>query len=288
MRRLKRLRFSSRVCVIIVVAWIVGLELGGAGFAMWRWRQASRERRDLEVRREVLAPGLSVLSVESVNEAETERARAEAARQAWRAECGVRSASSAPTSRSRAFFEITGWIEDLRAVARDHGVVCREDERFGFASYARQGPSLDVLFRVHRQREAAGALLESLFAVRPHGFERLQREDPLPAVGRTAGGKAEADYFAFVDESSLIMPAETAAEAFRITFVGHTRAVRQWLNHLAAMPGPVVVHDLQVEPVSTEGAEPDAVRFTIAVQVLFLDLPGTALTTEAAVTQVSR
>jgi hypothetical protein len=127
-----------------------------------------------------------------------------------------------------------------------------------------------------------------LFAVQPHGFERLQREDPLAASRRTADRQAEADYFAFVDEPSLAMPADMEAEAFRITFVSHTRALRQWLNQLAAMPGPVVVRDVHVEPVSTAGAEPDAVRFTVAVQVLFLEFPETAVTAGAAVTQVAR
>ena len=198
----------------------------------------------------------------------------------------MRRATAAPKSRSRAFFEVTQWVEDLRAVARDFGVDCREDERFGFASYARQGPSLDALTRVHRQREAAGTLLESLFEARPHGFERLQREDPLKEARRVTGGREEGDYFAFGDVPPMALPSNAEAEAFRITFVGHTRALRRWINRLAAMPGPVVVRDLQVEPVSGAGAAPDAVRFTVAVQVLFEG--ASTLATEAAVTQVSR
>jgi len=71
----------------------------------------------------------------------------------------------------------------------------------------------------------------------------------------------------------VALPDGAEAEAFRFTFVGHTRTLRTWLNDLASRPGPVLVRDVVVEsrqPMAnasegggTEGG--DLVRFTVVV-----------------------
>lgn len=181
-----------------------------------------------------------------------------------------------PRTRPEAFFELAAWIEGLREEARRQGVEAREDECFGFRSYAQQGPALAQLERVHRQRLAAGELLKSLFAAGPHRFEGLQRVDPMPPGSLSRGPRDETDYFPLAASLAVALPERATSEAFRLRFVGHTRMLRVWLNHLASQPGPVLVRDLMVEPRHSTAPAPgetaaeggDGVRFTVVVIVV--------------------
>ncbi len=187
-----------------------------------------------------------------------------------------------PRTRSEAFFETAAFVEGMREEARRNGVGVREDERFGFNSYARQGPASAQLERVHRQQRAAEGLLRSLFAAGPHRFEGLQRVEPMPSGSRGRSARDETDYFAPAPVLTVALPDGAEGEVFRLTFAGHTRMLRAWLNDLASRPGPVLVRDVAVEPRQATANVPggaaaedsDLVRFTVVVVVVDLGRGG--------------
>jgi hypothetical protein len=174
----------------------------------------------------------------------------------------------APTKPVDAYFELAAYVEKNRALAAAARTVLADNERFGFASHATQGPAGELLPFVARQAAALRPLLEGLFASAPRELLAVQRERPLTAEQWTArrAGKvphpakdvsepgASADYF-FIDPAlSLLVPGETDTMAFRVEFTGHTASLRGFLNSVAASPVPFFVRSVEVEPLAAPPA----------------------------------
>lgn len=258
-------RPAAVVCILVLET-----TLAGCGVARWqdlretRWREEERWRALAGV-----FPGPADLAVAGADEA---LRKAEDERVAWRQACGERFAPRVPASRSQAYFELAEYVEGHRSLAAAAGVACREDERFGFASHGRQGPATAIAARVLRQRDAARDLLEELWASRPYRFDGLQREDPDSGKATRRVAREESDFAAFPPVDSGAWPEGLEAEHLRISFVGHSLALRRWLNRVAGLPGPVVVREVRAEPVASVAGgalPPDAVRFTVIAQVFF-------------------
>lgn len=203
-----------------------------------------------------------------------------------------------------AYFTITNFIGARRTAAGEAGVVIRADERFGFTEYANEGPEPELNRLVYRQLRTIEYLLGALFAARPRTFVGVQREDPralLPAPAQGAGttpaatpprppsafsgggsasgtASAASDFFTIDPQISARTPGYVDTMAFRLTFTGHTSALRGFMNALAAPEIPVVVRSVEVEPLrpdtpqgqagsrgSTRGEEESAPRSDLAI-----------------------
>lgn len=175
----------------------------------------------------------------------------------------------APVRPLDAYFAIAANIERLRALAVRQQVALRPDERFGFASYANEGPEVDLLPAVHLQRVVIDHLVTTLLEARPRALLAVQRERPVPLGERMArpanlpssekaalarlGGVA-ADYFAPPTQLRLRSPGLIDTDAFRIEFSGQTQTLRTFLNELASFRLPLVVRSVEVEPLAAGDA----------------------------------
>jgi hypothetical protein len=178
-------------------------------------------------------------------------------------------------------------------------VSVRADEHFGFSAYSHAGPESNLIAPVLRQRQIAGYLLESLLTSRLRQLVGVQRAR-LPRVNGEAIAatqnedgdlRAGGDVFEIDPRFSIREPGLIEATAFRVTFVGHTAALRGFLNRLAAGGIPVVVRSVEVEPVKETplprpaapgGADPLALivrpgwsRFAVTVEFCEIVLPRT-------------
>jgi hypothetical protein len=160
-----------------------------------------------------------------------------------------------PASTMDAYFAIAATVNELRQAAARERVRLPEGERFGFASHAQAGPDERSLAVVHRQLVVVRSLVEQLIAARPQALLSVRRERP-PAAGRDAGPSTESaqDFFVPPPQLSLAAPGVAATESYRIEFVGHTEALRTFLNALAASPWPLAVRSVEVERVAAERA----------------------------------
>lgn len=214
-----------------------------------------------------------------------EQAIAQDLAQAGRALAGLRAAlqpregklspPAAPVKPIDAFFDIAAFVEKTRALAARAQVMLKPEERFGFATHSNEGPGEEWVPAVFRQRLAAQHLVEALLEARPRVLVGVQRERPLTAAQRAqrnqpapaavtavnppagvTGGGVPADFFEFDGATSLRVPGQVESEAFRLEFTGQTPALRAFLNSLAALPLPVIVRRVEVEPLTTESAAP--------------------------------
>lgn len=177
-------------------------------------------------------------------------------------------AAPGPAKAIDAYVDIAAFVERTRALAANAQVTTRPEERFGFSSYANQGPADDVAPAVFRQRLVLQYLVETLLEARPRALLAVQRERPLTAAQRlrrrqpvpggregarqaVTGGQPE-DFFDFDDKASLRVPGQMDTEAFRLEFLGQTATVRNFLNSLASFSLPVIVRNLEAEPLSGE------------------------------------
>lgn len=210
-----------------------------------------------------------------------EQAIAQALAQADRALAGLRSAlqrregkapqPAVPAKPIDAYFDIAAFIEKTRALAARAQVMIKPDERFGFATHSNEGPAEELVPAVFRQRLVAQHLVVALLEARPRMLVGVQRERPLTAAQReqhnqpvqpgtmaanpsaaTTGGGVPGDFFDFDAANSLREPGRVESEAFRLEFTGQTPALRAFLNSVAALPLPVIVRRVEVEPLSTE------------------------------------
>lgn len=253
------------------------METGGAGLGWWRWWEA-REVRTAEERSRLARSGAGANEVSVADSLEEALQAMKRTRDAARSDCGVRPFPPVPGTRAAAYFELSEFVESQRAAAAAQGVALKDGERFGFASHVRQGPPPANAPRVLRQRAAAADLLAALWSARPYRFESLQREDPEERPGARRTPRDEADFAEAPKGALAALPAGCVTEHLRISVVGHGRALRRWLNRLAELPGPVIVRDVRVEPLSPgfrlpdESVPADAARFTVVAAVVFSPL----------------
>lgn len=162
--------------------------------------------------------------------------------------------STPPASRTDAFFDMARFVERNRERADSAGVSIRAEERFGFGLYKNEGPEPDLIPAVHRQKAIVDFLLGVLFDARLRELVSVQRE-----VARIPGQEGRPDiveivppndgtFFAVDPRMTARVPGFVDSTGFRITFVGQTGALRDFLNRLAAFELPVLVRSVEIEP----------------------------------------
>ena len=175
-----------------------------------------------------------------------------------------------PTKSTDAYFDIAQFVERMQQLATDAGVSLRNDERFGFATYANVGPEPDFIRPVYRQRRIVEYLLRALFSARPRSLLSVQREVPRPVAvsgappdrqsprpaSDASAPPGNGDYFAIDSQVSARTPEYVDTMPFRITFAGQTAALRGFMNALAAPEIPLVMRSVEVEPVPAEPERP--------------------------------
>jgi hypothetical protein len=175
-----------------------------------------------------------------------------------------------PAARTDAFFDLATFVEKTRELAKKREVEVRpEAARFGFAAFANEGPVLDHIEPVFRQRQIAQYLIESLIEAKPRSILSVKREHTLGKAEREARAAAIAnnepppeithddgpDYFTMDPPPvSARVPGFIDTMAFRFVFTGQTAALRTFLNQLASFELPVLVREVEVDPASAEEA----------------------------------
>ncbi len=186
-----------------------------------------------------------------------------------------------PTARTDAYFDLASYVERLRERARQNEVAIRpEAARFGFAAHANEGPELERIGAVFRQRLLAQYLMEALLDARPRAILAVKREPaftPLEREAREATlAEAEAaaviaaggdlldtnspqlelpegpDYFAIDPRASARRAGFVDTIAFKFVFTGQTAALRTFLNRLALFELPILVREVEVELASPD------------------------------------
>lgn len=208
-------------------------------------------------------------------------------------------AAKTSVSRTDAFFDLADFVRRMRERAGRAGVSVRAGEHFGFSAYGHAGPESNLIAPVLRQRQIAGYLLEELLTSRLQKLVGVQRAR-LPRIKGEASAAAQSedgdlraggDVFEIDPRLSIREPGVIEATAFRVTFVGHTAALRGFLNRLAAGGIPVAIRSVEVEPVketpvqrpvASGSADPLALivrpawsRFTVTVEFCEIVLPPT-------------
>lgn len=162
-----------------------------------------------------------------------------------------------PAGSTEAYFDIANFVESMRAAAAEANVAVPAGTRFGFESYASTGPGRAQIPQVHRQRLVAEYLLKTLFQAKPQELVALQRNRPAgagqaaqPAPTASAPGQANTagnDYFAIDSRMTAAVPGFIETTAFRLSFVGYSSALRNFLNEIASFDLPLVVRSVEVE-----------------------------------------
>ena len=191
------------------------------------------------------------------------------------------------------FFDLAAFIEKTRALAVRAQVMIKPEERFGFATHANEGPAEELVPAVFRQRLVAQFLMEALLEARPRMLAGVQRERPLTAAQREQRNQPEqsgapaanpagaaGDFFDYAAANSLRVPGRVESEAFRLEFTGQTPALRAFLNSLAALPLPVIVRRVEVEPLTMEFAAAAALEAGAPVPLVTQNLSKFAVIVE--------
>jgi hypothetical protein len=183
----------------------------------------------------------------------------------------------APVRPVEAYFALASFNEKMRALAARQQIALRAEERFGFATYANEGPESDLLGAVHRQRVVMQHVLETLFEARPRSLVVAVRERPLTDAQRAARHTASAnagagdvdpsaaspptrsagqlaDFFEADSRLRLQVPGLVDGELYRVEFTGQTPALRAFLNALATSPLPLFVRAVEVAPDAADAA----------------------------------
>src|SRR4051812_30633079 len=244
-------------------------------------RKLVQKRADLQAMGELApAPTRDVATA-----IETDLARARRALAAMQAELKGRGpaadrmrSAKVPAARTDAYFDLATFVEKTKELAKKNGVDVRPDAaRFGFALHAHEAPEADRIEAVFHQRQIAQYLVEALIEAHPRALVAVQRERPLtkkeradrdaaalaaangtpPPEGATeplAPAEDGPDFFTLDPRSSVRAAGVLDTSAFRLGFIGETGALRAFLNRLAGFELPVLVREVEVEPVSVEEA----------------------------------
>jgi len=167
-----------------------------------------------------------------------------------------------PPTRMEAFFQLSGFVRNLHELATRAGLGVRPDEQFGFSAYRNEAPPAEAYAAIARQQRVVSELIAALAAARPRQLLALQRTRPS-GIGRPAAdvapagekaGAGDSDYFVLEPRLSVAARDLIATDAYRLTFVGRTPALRQFLNALAASALPVLVRGVAAEPAPSGNA----------------------------------
>lgn len=182
-----------------------------------------------------------------------------------------------PASDIDAYFDISTFVDAMRAEAQEAGVSVSPSGQFGFATHKNVGPEPPYIRIVYRQRRILEYLLRRLIAARPQAIVSVQRERPAVAgdsavaarpptrgsIGQpgprasTPAAGAASDFFVVDPQVSARTPGYVDTMAFRLVFVGQTAALREFMNALAAPGLPLVVRSVEVQTSGAEGSGSD-------------------------------
>ena len=234
-----------------------------------------RQRRDELAATEQLAPPPTRAVATAI---EGDLAKAQSALAAMQGELKGRGpagekirAAKVPAARTDSFFDLATYMERMRELAEKNGVEVRaEAAKFGFAQYANEGPETDRIEAVFRQRQIAEHLLEALLTAKPRTLASVKRERPLTKAEREARAAAEAagtppaevtvgsvdspDFFVIDPRVTARVKGHIDTAPFRLVFTGQTAALRNFITRLAEFDLPVLVREVEVEPVGGEEA----------------------------------
>jgi len=266
-----------------------------AGQAWLLFSQSSlirQERAQTEQKKQMLQGFASenpFPSRENLATVEAARAQVEKVREEIRGELRSTSevaqkiaSAKVPATSTDAYFDLSYYVERVRAAAEAASIRTALDTRFGFTDYAKTGPEAELIPAVFIQRQYAEYLMTALIASQPAEFIGLQRERPLSAEEKRlqeealAAGQASpssgysdsaGDFFTIDPGTSARVPGFVETQPFRITFTGYTSALRNFLNELASFKLPVVVRSVEVEALNKDasGQAPTPRQATAAV-----------------------
>ncbi len=168
-----------------------------------------------------------------------------------------------PDDSTKAYFDLAGFVESMRTAAEAAEVAIPAGTRFGFQTYVSTGPDRDLIPQVHRQRLLAEYLLTTLFEAKPQELVSLQRNRPVApgaapvaqpvaqrgASGGTNANSPENDFFAIDPRMTAAVPGFVETTGFKISFIGYSDSLRDFLNEIAKFELPLVVRSVEVEPV---------------------------------------
>ena len=182
--------------------------------------------------------------------------------------------------RLETFFELTALVARLRAAATAVGVAVAPGERFGFAAYANEGPTVALETTVRRQAEVAETVLGCLFAAQPRALLSVRRNGV--EVAGASGSRRHEDHFVLAPGLSLRGSDHDETVALRVEFSGKTSALRRFLQGLASEEQVMAVRSIEVAPIgpvaSGKGLPPGEVggalvqptesRFTVTIEAV--------------------
>ena len=239
--------FFGTMGLLAVLALAAGVLLGREHLT---WQRAGRL---LEQKQRELAQLGALASAPSSLELEEARTALEQVRTEL---FGVRvteiEEGAVPAGRIEAYADLNAFVERTRVRAAQAGVAVEAKERFGFDQFGHEGPTIDQVPAVWRQRVMVERLLEALWAVRPQALAGVWCEPVSP-------------------DRSLQVPGLVEASGVRLAFVGRTACLRQYLARLSGMPWPVVVRAVRAEPMPVDPRQQDVVRvtkFTLVLEAL--------------------
>lgn len=170
-------------------------------------------------------------------------------------------AASLPAGSTEAYFDLANFVESMRSAAEVAEVAVPVGTRFGFMSYASTEPDKALIPQVHRQRLVAEYLLTTLFKAKPQELVSLQRNQPespdapisnTPASASSSSTRnLDGDYFSIDNRMTAAVPGFIEATAFKLTFIGYSGALRDFLNEVASFDLPLVVRSVEVEPAAS-------------------------------------
>lgn len=154
------------------------------------------------------------------------------------------------------YLAIARFVEEMRARAVALQVRLKPNERFGWASYANEGPEPESVALVRRQRQALEEIINALLRAKPAELVSVRRERLNGAnTVRIESGTAT-DYFSPTMSPRVRAGGVTRTQAFQIEFTGRTPVLREFLNALLASWPAFSVRSVEAEPVSVAPTPP--------------------------------
>ncbi|GAB5559558.1 MAG: hypothetical protein SynsKO_12050 [Synoicihabitans sp.] len=238
--------------------------------AWWSWQQAGQaERADRTLRmREMQWKGLQssepAPDAQVADRLEKQLAVAKAAVEELRAQLGAGNSDpirndDPPEQRADAFFVLAQFMERQQLAAQNAGVELADEEAFAFSAHRNSGPPDEHIALVHRQMLVVDELLNALWRANPVSLTQVWREDPttkIPAAdvtGVSSRSGRGSDWFEWSPQRSLASKGNMDTLAIRVGFVGRTTTLRRFLALLAESPAPLVVREIGVQPLGTNG-----------------------------------
>ena len=170
-----------------------------------------------------------------------------------------------PLNGRDVLFDLTEFIAAYRKRAAHSGVRLPDGESFGFSQLiaAGQVPQISNVGRIYQQRLIIGVLLDQLLEAGPREILAVQREE-ISATRRSTSSTGDnvmlSDFFELDPQIAFRTSGIARTMGFRITFTGHTGALRSFLTRLSALDMALIVDSVEVKPMAKQQRERPAAR----------------------------